>query len=101
MWVELHRRRRQQPEAAKQASGTECLQQSKQLIRPASTAKHTAPGRMGFVHQHRIPWALDGEETGAAISTRNEMTGDNDDAVFFPGTIGPPYASVNIARSTH
>ena len=54
---------------------------------------------MGFVHQHRIPWALDGEETGAAISARNKMTGDNDDAVFLPGTLGPPDASVNIAQA--
>src|SRR5262249_19352306 len=27
------------------------------------------------------------------------MTGDNDDAVFLPGPVDPPYASVNIAQA--
>ena len=97
VWVELHRRSRQQPEAVKQAPGTERLQQPEQLIRSAS--KHPASGSMGFIHQHRIPRALDGKETGAPVGTRNEVTGDDQDAVFLPWTICPPHASVDIAQA--
>jgi hypothetical protein len=42
---------------------------------------------------------LDGEKILTAISARNKVTGDDDDAVFLPWTVGPPDVSVDVAQA--
>src|ERR1700731_134664 len=79
--LNLHRCRRQQPEAAKQVAAPELLQQGEELVGFVRT-EDTLSCRVSLVDDYHVPWFGDGANLGLPIGTRDEMAGNDDNPIL-------------------